>query len=116
MFGGVHHISLNVDDLERAATFYLETLGMEPLARPDFGFPGLWLRCGAQEIHLMQVDGHVAPRGQHFALQVEGIDDVCRNLRDRGVDVSEVMDIPGAGRQAFFHDPAGNLIELNQPR
>jgi predicted enzyme related to lactoylglutathione lyase len=32
------------------------------------------------------------------------------------VKVSKPMTIPGAGRQAFFRDPSGNLVELNQPR
>ncbi len=114
-FSGVHHVSINVDDVETACRFYLEVLGMEQLPRPDFGFPGMWLRCGEQEIHLIQVDGHVAPVGQHFALRVGNIEDACRSLRERGVKVSKVIDIPGAGRQVFLHDPAGNMIELNQP-
>ena len=114
-FRGVHHVSINVEDVDEAGRFYIDTLGMEELPRPDFGFPGMWLRCGEQEIHLIQVDGHVAPRGQHFALRVDDIEDVSSRLRAKGVDVSQVIDIPGAGRQVFLHDPAGNMIELNQP-
>jgi len=112
---GVHHVSLNVGDVESAGAFYREMLGMEKLPRPDFGFPGMWLQCGGQQIHLMQVEGHVAPKGQHFALCVDDIVAACDGLREKGVDVSDVIEIPGAGRQAFFYDPAGNMIELNQP-
>lgn len=115
IFRGVHHVSINVDDLESAGRFYVDAFGMEPLPRPDFGFPGMWLQCGAQQIHLMQVDGHVAPKGQHFALGVDDIEQAIRALRDKGVEVSDVLDIPGAGRQAFLEDPCGNMIELNQP-
>lgn len=114
-FEGVHHVSINVGDVEAAGRFYVDTLGMQPLPRPDFGFPGMWLRCGGQEIHLIQVDGHVAPKGQHFALRVGDIESVRQALRAKGVEVSDVIDIPGAGRQVFFFDPAGNMIELNQP-
>jgi catechol 2,3-dioxygenase-like lactoylglutathione lyase family enzyme len=114
-FGGVHHVSINVGDVEAAGQFYVDVLDMERLPRPDFGFPGMWLRCGDQEIHLIQVDGHVAPRGQHFALRVDDIEAASQQLRDKGVEVSAVIDIPGAGRQVFLHDPAGNMIELNQP-
>ena len=32
-----------------------------------------------------------------------------------GVEVSAPTDIDGVCRQAFFSDPTGNLIELNQP-
>ena len=30
-------------------------------------------------------------------------------------EVSRVAEIPGVCRQAFFADPTGNSIELNQP-
>ena len=112
---GVHHVSINVDNVAKAAPFYTDVLGMRKLERPDFGFPGLWLECGGQQIHLIEVHDHVAPDGQHFALRVDDIDATLRELRAKGVTVSDAIDIPGAGRQAFFKDPAGNLIELNQP-
>jgi glyoxylase I family protein len=114
-FRGVHHVSINVDDVDKAGHFYLDVLGMEKLPRPDFGFPGMWLDCGGQQVHLIQVENHAAPKGQHFALGVEDIEATQRNLRAKGVKVSDIIDIPGAGRQAFFYDPAGNMIELNQP-
>jgi len=112
---GVHHVSINVGDVEVAGRFYVDVLEMEPLPRPDFGFAGMWLRCGGQEIHLIQVVDHVAPKGQHFALRVDDIEATRRSLREKGVEVSDVIDIPGAGRQVFLFDPAGNMIELNQP-
>jgi catechol 2,3-dioxygenase-like lactoylglutathione lyase family enzyme len=114
--GGVHHVSINVHDAELTGRFYTEVLGLEKLPRPDFPFKGLWLRAGGQEIHLIEVADHHAPEGQHFAFGVDDIDDVCAALDARGVKVSKPMTIPGAGRQAFFRDPSGNLVELNQPR
>ena len=114
-FTGVHHVSLNVADLEKAERFYTEVLGLESLPRPDFGFPGLWLAAGAQQIHLMQVEQHTAPEGQHFALHAEDIESAAAELEREGIEVRGPFQIPGAGRQCFFRDPAGNLIELNQP-
>ena len=112
--GGVHHVSVNVHDSEETGRFYLEVLGMEQLPRPDFGFPGMWLRCGGQQIHLIQIDGHKAPEGQHFALRVDDIEAATEELSGKGIEVSPISQLPG-GRQCFIHDPAGNLIELNQP-
>jgi catechol 2,3-dioxygenase-like lactoylglutathione lyase family enzyme len=112
---GVHHVSLNVRDLEQARAFYLDVLGLTALARPDLGFPGLWLATGAQEIHLMQVPDGDAWAGQHFAFRVEAIDDAVAELTQKGVRVSAPRQIPGGGCQAFFRDPSGNLIELNEP-
>jgi len=115
LFRGVHHVSVNVGDLAAAERFYVEGLGLDVLPRPDFGFPGLWLEAGGQQIHLMRVDAHEAPTGQHFALEVEDLDAVLAELARRGIEPHSVLDLPGAGRQAFLRDPAGNLIELNQP-
>jgi catechol 2,3-dioxygenase-like lactoylglutathione lyase family enzyme len=113
---GVHHVSLNVSDLEEASRFYLEVLGLEQIPRPDFGFPGVWMRSGGQEIHLLQVEDHQAPKGQHFAFRVDDLDATVQELESRGVQLSRPFEIPGGGRQAFLRDPSGNVIELNQPK
>lgn len=110
---GVHHVSLNVDDVGAAVTFYSDTLGFTVRDdRPDFAFDGAWLDAGDQQLHL--IAGAVpAAVGQHFAVRVEDLDAVITELRARGVQVSDPSPV-GAGRQAFVHDPAGNLVELHQ--
>ena len=115
--GPVHHVSINVPDVEAAAPFYTDVLGMQLLDRPDFGFPGRWLRSpGGGEVHLIEVEGWVPPAGQHWAFKVDDIDAAVAELRGRGVKVDDPMSLPGiAARQTFFFDPAGNMIELNQP-
>ena len=52
--------------------------------------------------------------GQHFALLVDDLDAAVAELRDQGLEVSDPSPV-GPGRQAFTADPAGNMIELNQP-
>ncbi len=111
---GLHHVSINVDDVETALAFYVERLGLSPRGdRPDFGFGGAWLDAGGQQVHLIE-----APlprdRGQHFALQLADLDDTIAELRAAGLTVSDATPV-GTGRQAFLHDPAGNLVELHQP-
>ena len=113
---GVHHISLNVADAAEAERFYLDVLGLAKLPRPDFGFPGSWLGLpDGRQVHLIQTDDWVAPKGQHFALHVADLDAVRDELMANGVKVSKVSDIAHVGRQCFFKDPAGNSIELNEP-
>ena len=113
---GVQHVALNVGDLEAAKAFYLGTLGLQEIARPDFGIPGLWMDCGGTQIHLVEVGDHDAPDGQHFAFEVDDIDATIAELRGKAVDVTDPFDLPGGGgRQAFLKDPSGNLLELNQP-
>jgi glyoxylase I family protein len=112
---GVHHVSLNVRNIDEAAKFYLEVLGLEELPRPDLGFVGMWLGSGSQQIHLMEVAQHEASESQHFAFRVDDLDAAVAELRTRGVKTSRVLEVPGTCRQAFLRDPSGNLIELNQP-
>jgi len=112
----LHHVSINVTDVDRAVRFYAEVLGLEQLPRPDFNFGGAWLGvAGGRQVHLIQAD--VPPdRGQHFAFQVDDIDATVDVLRANGVEVRgplPVGDTPA--RQAFFADPDGNRLELNQP-
>ncbi len=109
----VHHVSLNVDDVEAALRFYCDVLGLEVRTdRPDFPFGGAWLDVGGQQVHL--IEGKPPPGlGQHFALLVDDLDGTVTELRDRGVEVSDPRPV-GSSRQAFVSDPAGNLVELHQ--
>jgi catechol 2,3-dioxygenase-like lactoylglutathione lyase family enzyme len=111
---GVHHVSINVDDVAAAVRFYTDVLGLtERDDRPDFGFDGAWLNAGAQQLHL--ISGAVPKgEGQHFALRVADLDEAIAELRGGGVQISDASPV-GTGRQAFVTDPSGNLIELHQP-
>jgi len=112
---GVHHVSVNVSDVPEALAFYVDVLGLTQRGdRPDFGFGGAWLDVGHQQIHLIEAPPP-EDRGQHLALQVDDLDAVVAELRGREVEITEPMAV-GTGRQAFLHDPSGNLIELNQPK
>jgi glyoxylase I family protein len=111
---GVHHVSINVDDVATAVAFYTGVLGLERRDdRPDFGFDGAWLNAGAQQLHLI---AGAVPNGvgQHFALRVADLDAAIDELRTQGITVSDASPV-GTGRQAFVTDPAGNLVELHQP-
>jgi glyoxylase I family protein len=112
---GVHHVAINVHELEPALDFYINQLGFTTLDRPDFGFKGAWIEAGASQIHLMEVPEANIDRGQHLALQVEDLAAAVSELEAAGVKVRTSEYFPGAGRQAFFRDPSGNRIEINQP-
>jgi glyoxylase I family protein len=110
---GVHHVSINVPDVDAGVAFYTATLGgVLRHDRPSLGFDGAWINVGTQQVHLLS--GAVAADvGQHFAIQVDGLDAAIEELRAKGVEVSDAVGI-GSGRQAFLHDPAGNLVELHE--
>lgn len=113
----VHHVSINVNDVDAAVRFYVDVLGMELRNdRPAFGFGGAWLDAGAggQQLHLIEApvpDG----LGQHFALLVEDLDATVAELRAYGAGISDPMPVGDSNhRQAFLTDPSGNLVELHE--
>jgi glyoxylase I family protein len=109
----VHHVSINVDDVDTALDFYVDKLGLAVRPdRPDFGFGGAWLDAGGQQVHL--IEGPPPPaHGQHFALLVDDLDSAVSELRAAELEVSDPVPV-GSSRQAFLNDPAGNQIELHQ--
>ena len=112
---GLHHVNVNVHDLDAALAFYVDQLGFELLPRPDFGFAGAWLQMGEHQLHLVvAADAAIDPR-QHFALEVADLDAACAELDAVGVSYRRTPALPGAGAQAFLRDPSGNRIELNEP-
>ena len=109
----VHHVSINVDDVHAALAFYVDQLGLTVRDdRPDFGFGGAWLDAGGQQVHLIEA-APPAGAGQHFAVLVADLDGAVTELRDLGLEVSDPTPV-AANRQAFLHDPSGNLVELHQ--
>jgi glyoxylase I family protein len=110
---GVHHVSINVRDLDAALAFYTGALGATVRDdRPDLGFPGAWLDLGDQQVHL--IEGEVpADLGQHFAVLVHDLDGAVSELRASGIRVGDPFPI-GRGRQTFVDDPSGNRVELHE--
>ena len=112
---GIHHVAICVTDADVAKSFYCDVLGFTSIdSRPaEFG-AGHWLDAGGQQLHLMEVAEPVANPG-HFALRVDDLDTVVAEISATGTRVDKTPHFPGAGQQAFLHDPSGNVIELNQP-
>jgi catechol 2,3-dioxygenase-like lactoylglutathione lyase family enzyme len=120
---------LPAQDLERARAFYAEKLGLEPIEeRPG----GLRYQCGTGRFTLFASTGAASGDHTQMAWEVDDIEAVVRQLRDRGV-VFEEVDVPGlrtvggiaevegnypsAGtgeRAAWFRDSEGNLLGIGQ--
>jgi glyoxylase I family protein len=111
---GIHHVSINVKDVDTALRFYVQLLNLELLERPDLGFPGAWIRAGEQEIHLLGIDSGEPVKEQHFAFAVNDAQAIHAALQANGYSPTEIRDIPNICRQFFTHDPSGNLVEFNQ--
>jgi catechol 2,3-dioxygenase-like lactoylglutathione lyase family enzyme len=109
----IHHVSINVSDVDAALRFYVDVLGLTPRTdRPNFGFGGAWLDAGGQQVHLIEAPVP-ASQGQHFAVLVADLDATVAELRERGLDVSDPKPV-ATSLQTFVTDPSGNLVELHQ--
>ena len=111
----IQHGSVVVRNLERAAAFYRDVLGLIeieiPSTFPAAGINVRWFRLGSQQIHLL-LGTENQPEGQHhLALQVDDAQAARSWMNKLGIPTEEAVVIPGADR-FFLRDPDRNLIEI----
>ncbi|NRA40014.1 MAG: VOC family protein [Planctomycetes bacterium] len=111
---GFDHLAISVSNIERSAYFYGEVLGLQPIQRPDFKFPGLWYTFGAGcDLHIIGGREDRATKDHHFSMRIDDIDLALRELDKHGVEYRKPALRPDGVQQIFFEDPDGNLIELD---
>jgi catechol 2,3-dioxygenase-like lactoylglutathione lyase family enzyme len=116
-----------VDDVDAAVGFYGGLLGFETALRPAPGFAiverdGLRLLLSAPTgpggAAQPMPDGRVPEPGgwNRIQLQVEDLDATVEALRRAGARFRNDVVSGAGGRQILLEDPAGNPIELLEPR
>ena len=116
---GLNHVSVVAHDLEESTRFYVDVLGLEPVATPTFAFPVRWLQAGDLQVHLFERPDE-PPTHAHFAFAVDDIVAVYERARALGIlDHTSfgyaIAELPGGEAQLYVRDPAGNLLELDHP-
>ena len=113
---------ITADDLDRAANFYEEKLGLKEDTRTS---GGLLLDAGnGTQLFIYEKPGAVRPDNTVVGFNVDDIEREVQELRSRGVTFEE-YDMPGIktdngiavfdwGKSAWFKDSEGNIIALNQ--
>jgi catechol 2,3-dioxygenase-like lactoylglutathione lyase family enzyme len=120
----INAMSLFVEDLQAAKTFYLEVFGVEVLFEDEasvaLGFENIIINLlGVQNAREIVDPGAIATRdsGSRFQLSiwVPDVDAVCLELQKRGVELlAGPRDRPWGMRTANFVDPAGHSWEIGQ--
>jgi catechol 2,3-dioxygenase-like lactoylglutathione lyase family enzyme len=114
----INHVSINALDLEESVDFYVDLLGADPIATPNFGIPVQWLALGRTQLHLFEKD--VQPTSHHhLAITVDDVEPVYRAAErrdafDREAFGNHLVELPGDVVQLYVRDPAGNLVEIDQ--
>jgi catechol 2,3-dioxygenase-like lactoylglutathione lyase family enzyme len=120
--GGIAAITLFVEDLEEAKTFYGDVFGL-PVVYEDEN--SAVFRFEATLVNLLRTSeapGLVGPATVasresgvrfQFTLGVEDVDAACDELRRRGVELlNGPIDRPWGIRTASFRDPGGHIWEI----
>jgi catechol 2,3-dioxygenase-like lactoylglutathione lyase family enzyme len=120
--GSISAITLFVEDLEAAKRFYREVFELPVVFEDD---NSTVFRFGETLINLLKISeapglvepATVATRDAgvrfQFTLGVKDVDAMCKELKERGVDLlNGPMDRPWGIRTASFRDPGGHIWEI----
>lgn len=128
---GILEFALYVDDLDRAAQFYATVMGLKQLASvPD---RHVFFRCGDGVLLLFNANKTRIPPAEDAKLPVPphgttGAGHLCfratadeiepwkHHLGQHGVAIETELEWPQGGRSIYFRDPAGNSLEIAEPR
>lgn len=130
-----HHINFVSPDVDKMHSFYTEVLGLADIPMESFprteateetGFAGKirFAGDGTMQMHLAERDLDVAFRnGQvinpvqhgHIAFRTDDIAAFLALLDEKGIPYSDYgTAFAKEWHQVFFHDPEGNVIEVQQ--
>lgn len=113
----INHVTLIVDNLEKAAAFYQNELGLEPLAAFRFDYPVMFFKFNdEQQLHLSEWEDTPSFRG-HICVQVDDFNKIFFRMKElQLIDIApwgKVRKLPDGAMQLFLRDPAGNLVEIS---
>ena len=122
---GVHHIGVNVRDLDRAEEFYIDVLGFQVVERYQEEIRHSMLDTGDTKIHLFESTdlnldeainclseegyAHIA-----FGTSRDKFLEVMEDLKKHRIDFRGPL-ILGKGESVHFKDPDGNHLEIRCP-
>lgn len=113
---------INVQDRERAKTFYADRLGVEHVASDEHGE---LFRCGDTLLRITGVPDHRPSAHPVFGWEVRDLVSAVRELTTQGIeflvydgfgqDADAIWSDPsGTVKIAWFHDPDENVLSLSQ--
>jgi catechol 2,3-dioxygenase-like lactoylglutathione lyase family enzyme len=112
---GLHHVALEVTDMDVAISFYCGVVGLREVETPENvlkqGIHWLGLPEGKM-LHLISVSKTVPHDRGHLALSVRNAHAWREYLIANGVELVEPKVKLYSAERVFVRDPAGNLVEF----
>ena len=121
---GIHHIALNVHDLDQAEKFYTDILGFKVAKRFSKGLRHIMLDAGNSYIALFEVpdletQSHLEQLSEngymHFAFKIEvgQFELAVEKLKDNKINIGEGPVRRGKGDSVYFQDLDCNHLEIH---
>lgn len=116
---GINHITIRVNDIERAEEFYGEILGFEQIRK--MGQSMAVYQVGEEDtIVLVEAETSYDPtsrdyRVDHFGFYVDSpdeVDELAEYFREKEITIMSGPANRKRGRFLFISDPDGNMIEI----
>jgi catechol 2,3-dioxygenase-like lactoylglutathione lyase family enzyme len=126
---GILETALYVSDVETAARFYGDVLGLECILRA--GSESVFFRCGPGVVILFDAEklkerpkgglpipshGAAGPGHVCFRATRDEIAGWKSHLEAHGVAIESEFDWPNGAHSLYFRDPSGNSIEFAEPQ
>ena len=122
---GVHHIGVNVSNLDRAESFYINILGFKVIDRYQEEIRHSMLDTGATKIHLfespdLEFDDAITRLSEEgyahmaFGINRKQFPQVMAELKKHNITFRGPL-ILGKGESVHFKDPDGNHLEIRCP-
>jgi glyoxylase I family protein len=120
---GIHHIALNVTDLDRAEHFYTDVLGFTVTHRFSKGLRHIMLDTGnallalfeTPELEMKSALEQLSNKGyMHFAFATsrEEFNKIMDELKSKKVHIDSGPMVRGEGESIYFTDPDKNHLEI----
>lgn len=120
---GIHHIALNVRDLDQAERFYTDVLGFPVTHRFHKGLRHLMMDTGNAMIALFEdADLDTAPAWKvlgedgymhlAFGAPKDQFETIVEELKTKNITINGPVQ-RGQGKSIYFNDPDGNPLEIH---
>lgn len=121
---GIHHIALNVKDLDRAERFYTDVLGFQVTHRFSKGLRHLMLETGnasialfeTPELEVKEAMNLLSEEGYlHLAFKADPTDfeNIVKELQSKNIPIDNGPVKRGDGESIYFNDLDNNHLEIH---